>query len=78
MCECQWKNIESAPRDGTKILVYTVQGDVELSEFYEFWYDRYEEVESGLYRKIREKSYEGWNSNPPTHWMPLPPPPTGD
>lgn len=70
-----WQPIETAPRDGTRILVFTVHGDIELSEWYEMWSDKYEEVEGGLYRKVPTKSYEGWNSNMPRYWAPLPEPP---
>ena len=77
----EWQPIETAPKDGTKILVYTVHGDVELSDWYSISYPSYElcgvndETGEGIYRKIAGNPTEGWNSNMPTHWMPLPEPP---
>lgn len=70
-----WQPIETAPKDGTKILVFTIHGDIELSEWYGMPSIQFEEVEDGLYRKIVGEGYAGWNSNQPTHWQPLPPPP---
>ena len=71
----EWQPIRTAPMDGTQILVFTVHGDIELSSFY--WMEReiYEAVGAGLFTRRLERSYEGWNSNTPTHWMPLPNPP---
>lgn len=71
----EWQPIETAPRDGTKILVFTIHGDIELTEYYEQWHDEYEPVENDLFRKVRKKAYEGWNSNAFEYWMPLPEPP---
>jgi hypothetical protein len=69
----EWQPIETAPKDGTKILVYTINGDIELTEWYQLESFHYEEiVESGLYRKVMEEPTEGWNSNKPVLWMPLP------
>jgi len=71
-----WLPIETAPKDGTKILVFTVHGDIELSSWFQTRNDDYELVEGDLYRKVDKLFYAGWNSNMPTHWMPLPDPPT--
>lgn len=67
-----WQPIETAPRDGTKILVYTVHGDIELTEWYALEHDVYEPAGDDLFRKRREVYAKGWNGNRPTHWMPLP------
>lgn len=75
MSEMQWRPIETAPKDGTKILVFTVHGDIELSEWYEIWWDDYE-PEGELFRKVRKLSGSGWNSNMPVLWHPLPNPPS--
>lgn len=55
----EWQPIETAPKDGTPVLVATA-----------FW------VRDAYW----SHAFEGWYSNhsavpPPTHWMPLPPPP---
>jgi hypothetical protein len=71
----EWQPIETAPRDGTKILVFTVHGEIEISDWYSISHFHYEEAENGLYRKVETCIDEGWNSNMPVCWMPLPPPP---
>lgn len=56
-----WLPIETAPKDGTEILVYT------MSEC--FYVVAYDDVFSAPWR-IRNN--EGLNEAVPTHWMPLP------
>ena len=69
-----WKPIETAPKDGTNVLVY------ERFPKWQKWvgkdeYDSY--IEIGYYQDgdwcIRAH-VPPWN-NDPTHWMPLPEPP---
>jgi hypothetical protein len=70
-----WKPIESAPKDGTKILLFTDwAGDVHCPPFAEaqigYWED---DVDAPL-----RKEASGWRKEfigEPTHWMPLPEPP---
>ncbi|MDE2103252.1 MAG: hypothetical protein KGL39_38760 [Patescibacteria group bacterium] len=71
----EWQPIETAPKDGTKILVYTIHGDIEISEWYTVNRYHYEPVEGDLYRRIEAKRTGGWNSNNFEWWMPLPEPP---
>lgn len=72
----EWKPIETAPKDGTRILVLTMYGDIECADWYVFTTPRYEGVKDDLYRRVEDKTSEGWNcSSSPTHWMPLPEPP---
>ena len=61
-----WQPIETAPRDGTEILVYTCSGC--------FYVVSYDDIYSAPWRVINS---EGFREHVPTHWMPLPPPPTG-
>lgn len=61
--------IESAPRDGTPIWLYTWAGQCEGYWNYGEW------VQDSVYC-----TYDGAGGpafqGAPTHWMPLPPPPT--
>lgn len=67
ICECgSWRDIASAPKDGTEILVFD-EGALYITS----WLD--DEGHDGVRRS-------GWYDNgfvepPPTHWQPLPPPP---
>jgi hypothetical protein len=59
----KWQPIDSAPKDGTRILIY--------------------EAEQGEPGTVRVSCWRndtipaGWTGgeHPPTHWLPLPPPP---
>lgn len=72
-----WQPISTAPRDGTSILVWTHHDEVEVSSWYQTKGDTYEPIPgTEAYSLVKDKVfYEGWNSNTPTHWMPLPAPP---
>lgn len=63
----QWQPIETAPKDGTRILVWSQEyggrGPLVL-----FWMDEHWREPANLL-SLRV---------PPTHWMPIPPPPTGE
>lgn len=74
----QWQPIESAPKDGTHILVVRAgENEIEITEWCTQEHFRWEHVKDDLWRKIPEKPYEFWNGNGhrATHWMPLPAPP---
>lgn len=72
----EWKPIETAPKDGTKVLVYDESyglpqkawfGKDHFKEEYEGWlFGDGDDYSCGLYFTPIE----------PTHWMPLPKPPT--
>lgn len=68
----QWRDMESAPKDGTKILVFTYHGDVEITEWYQSFWTEYIEEPDGRFKKITKLSHEGWNGNFPLLWQPLP------
>ena len=61
-----WQPIETAPKDGTRILAYCAGGD---------WQDV-------IYWEASWQGAPFWCSDrtktDPTHWMPLPEPPKGD
>lgn len=78
----EWRDIETAPRDGTRILIARAGenvgcDEIEITEWYVVEVYHYEHVEGDLYRKVKGKASEGWNGNGhrATHWMPLPEPP---
>lgn len=71
----QWQPIETAPRDGTRVLLY---GDIVGPMKGDRWPDRMEvasldDEDAGCHWPLQY-----WLSMDPTHWMPLPDPPTGD
>jgi len=61
----EWQPIETAPKDGTTILVYLANGDVHTA--YGHFYNKGHDFEWA--------QYGGYETYLPTHWMPLPPPP---
>ena len=74
----EWQPIETAPKDGTKILVWTHHDVCEISEWFQATGYKYKEVGRGLYAKSIVVANEGWSSNTPTHWQPLPDPPEAE
>lgn len=61
-----WFPIETAPKDGTEILVHTKYGN--------FYVVSYDDVFSAPWRVRND---EGLGEKTPTHWMPLPEAPNG-
>lgn len=73
-----WRDIESAPKDGTEVLVYCptmLDSGVCWAYYYKYKFQENNEIESieGFYMG---KDF-GWCDNP-THWMPLPQPPKNE
>jgi hypothetical protein len=72
-----WQPIETAPKDGTFILIYL--GDpwnkVEMARWYDTWNNWQTDILPDY--PEREEVY-GIGSCVPTHWMPLPEAPTFD
>jgi hypothetical protein len=71
----EWRPIETAPKDGTAILIWPTkrefnQRNDNLISYVVRWNDR----EQGWI----EAEGEEYDSFSPTHWMPLPEPPTED
>jgi hypothetical protein len=58
----EWRTIDSAPKDGTRVLVDTV-----LGVFIAWWDDDYWED--------AVRTFNGGPPLKPLHWMPLPEPP---
>lgn len=70
-----WQPIETAPKDGTRVLVANSHGA---------WMAEYSPVYGSGYRRatpwfsvmLNHEHIHGFaRSGPPTHWMPLPEPP---
>ncbi len=67
----EWQPIETAPRDGTRILGYSPSKDATVCETW--WVEDYLQDEWGVYIGGWD---DDWDLNrKPTHWMPLPEPP---
>ena len=67
----EWQPIETAPKDDTRILIYSDDG-VDIGAFNIFWYP-------GIWLRDQTAEYDNDAApiNNPTHWMPLPDPPKG-
>lgn len=77
----EWQPIETAPKDGTKVLIVNDEGAIDVAGYIEQWNERDEWVrkakDGDVYRTVREdRGYWGTGTAYcPTHWMPLPAPP---
>jgi hypothetical protein len=79
-----WQPIETAPRDGTPILAFNPMFGVYNTAYTNRWTGEPDEIAEGSYRGFPcGFSSNGLGSFPfgqwdcqPSHWMPLPPPPT--
>lgn len=67
----EWKPIETAPKDGTPIWLYTACGQCEGYWKYGEW------EQDAIYCTYDGTGGPAFECNP-THWMPLPPPPKDD
>lgn len=69
----EWRPIETAPKDGTEVILRFVvrDGDTRPVEALNGWYD-------GSWRRIcySTYSYRYFSLGDVTHWMPLPKPPS--
>lgn len=69
----EWQPIETAPKDGSPVLVYAVEGCTQWKFYTPLWICRWEEGhEDGEWI---EAGGELYTTCKPTHWMPLPKPP---
>lgn len=83
MAETKWRPIETAPKDGTRILVYVPDSENVLSVYwdgeFDFRCDDNGKTEySGAWTDdaVESFAYEEKASYNPTYWMPLPQPPS--
>jgi hypothetical protein len=65
----EWLPIETAPKDGTEVLVYGLDYDEQVIAIVEW------DATNGVYSRGPMGDYFSFDE--PTHWMPLPAPPTG-
>lgn len=76
MPHSNWQPIGTAPKDGTRVLIYDPDDDYYLNRsilpeptiYVCFWNDYHE-----YWVEAEGERYSGFK---PTHWMPLPEPPT--
>lgn len=78
----EWQPIETAPKDGTQILLYCnyySSSNIEIGSFRNDDNDK-EGEEKGWFDNSYDDFSCGYASTPlaPTHWMPLPDPPQLD
>lgn len=64
-----WQPIETAPKDGTVILAWSVGQSEDSETQLIFWYDDPDYPDEPPYWCV---NYEGHSNLVPTHWMPLP------
>lgn len=70
-----WQPIETAPKDGTEILIVGVYPDGMAGNVEAGFFDH----DSGYWAGTYYDGYGYTYNNPePTHWMPLPEPPESD
>lgn len=75
----KWRPIETAPKDGTRIIVgKAVDGDMWWASS-AYWFHE----PCPHQPRCKPGTHQGWTNGadtlaPPTHWMPLPPPPKED
>lgn len=74
----KWQPIETAPKDGTKVLIVNDEGAIDVAGYFEQWNESKEFVRTAkdgdVYRTLREECGY-WCTDTaycPTHWMPLP------
>lgn len=68
----EWKTIDTAPKDGTQIILIYAQ---ETGECFVAWWGT--DIVSGKHDWVIARAKDGtcFICKNPTHWMPLPPPP---
>ena len=80
----EWQQIETAPKDGTKVLIVNDEGAMAVAGYVEQWDERTEFVrkakDGDVYRTVRDECGY-WDTDSaycPTHWMPLPDAPNAE
>ncbi len=71
----EWQLIKTAPLDGTSVLVYcpdVIEPKVVIAQYLIFDGD----PDGGQWWDLWNEEADSLDSTPPTHWMPLPEPPS--
>lgn len=68
----EWQPIETAPKDGTSFIAYTAEEGVDFFH----WQDLSPSDAPVGWRDSFINVYREGDPRGPTHWMPLPPPPS--
>lgn len=71
-----WQKIETAPKDGTRILAYDFADADDTQPQIVLWSTI--DGKEGWYVSWDHTPLDGSLWNPPTHWQPLPSPPAED
>lgn len=72
--ESEWHGMESAPRDGTPVLIW---GPKFANSFSAYWTNEQTDMsKEGGWTDGSTNRYDEFYASFPTHWRPLPPPPT--
>lgn len=66
-----WRPIETAPRDGTRIQLLGQNGNLDIGEWYEFHRD-FDRGANGFAEGTTGEFSSDFGEGPHTHWMPLP------
>jgi len=75
----EWKSIETAPKDGTAVLVYPPIWNGRTVSVAHWNDDRYSKRPRPYWKRDDDHNRTTVSRDkPPTHWMPLPPPPEVD
>lgn len=73
----EWQPMETAPLDGTKVLLWIATGEHEVAEYVRTAYEHFVKVEGTEFYRSEKAEHTYWNtSTTPLAWMPLPDPPT--
>jgi len=76
----EWRDIATAPKDGTDVLVMYMHIETQcvFNAFYASTEEGWEKEKEGWWSyehsEVSRIKLEGWMT--PTHWLPLPPPPS--
>lgn len=66
-----WQPIDTAPKDGSEILV-NIDGKSRVVH----WGGGFSHKHHGRFPWVCQSGQNAWRENVPDHWMPLPPPPS--